>query len=120
MRIDDLEKEDRLRLMRFVCSFAWADLEVQEAERSFVDKMFTTLQLDDEDREQVDQWLKIPPAPEEVDPTDIPEEHRQIFLNAMLQLIGADGVVDSKEMETLSLFEKLLRTELDDENTFGP
>ena len=120
MEIQDLQSEDRLRLMRFVCSFAWADLEVQDAERSFVHRLLEQLKLSDEESAQVEQWLKIPPPPEDVDPTDIPAEHRQIFLNAVLQLVGADGVVDSKEMETLSLFEKLLRTELDDENTLGP
>ena len=31
---------------------------------------------------------------------------------------GADGFIDEKEMETLSLFEKLLRSEFDEE-TFG-
>jgi uncharacterized tellurite resistance protein B-like protein len=111
MQLYDLEPEDRLRLMRFVCSFAWADLEVQEAEQSFVRKMVEQLALGDEEKEQVEAWMKRPPRPEEVDPTDIPPEHRQIFLNAALQLVGADGVVDEHEMETLSLFEKLLRPE---------
>lgn len=119
MQISDLEKDDRLRLMRFICSFAWADLEVQDAEKSFVHRMLDQLQLDEDEQSRVQQWLKIPPMPEEVDPTDIPVEHRQMFLNTVLQLVGADGVVDSKEMETLSLFEKLLRTEMDDETTLG-
>ena len=39
----DLEGEDRLRLLRFVCSFAWADLEVDEAERGFVYKLIDQL-----------------------------------------------------------------------------
>jgi uncharacterized membrane protein YebE (DUF533 family) len=109
MQLFDLEKADRLRLMRFVCSFAWADLEVQDAEKTFVGKMIRELDLDEDERGQVDAWLKRPPPPEDVDPTDIPKEHRQIFLNAALQLVGADGVVDEHEMETLSIFEQLLR-----------
>lgn len=113
MQLYDLEADDRLRLIRFVCSFAWADLEVQEAEQSFVRKMVDQLSLGEEEQQQVEAWLKRPPRPEDVDPTDIPPEHRQIFLNACLQLIGADGVVDPHEMETLSLFEKLLRPEDD-------
>jgi len=111
MQLFDLESEDRLRLMRFVCSFAWADLEVQDAEQSFVRKMVEQLELDEEEREQVEAWLKRPPRAEDVDPTDIPPEHRQIFLNAALQLVGADGVIAEHEMETLALFEKLLRPE---------
>ena len=62
---------------------------------------------------QVQEYLKTPPTPEEVDPNDVPPEHRQVFLNLCLQLVGADGVVAEAEMETLSLLEKLLRPEGD-------
>ncbi|MEN0064766.1 MAG: TerB family tellurite resistance protein [Myxococcota bacterium] len=117
MEFGDLDKSDRLRLMRFLCSFAWADLEVQDAEKSFVHRTVEKLGLDEEETSKVEQWLKLPPLPEEVDPTDIPVEHRQMFLNILLQLVGADGRVDSKEMETLALFERLLRPEDDDEIT---
>ncbi|MBX2797303.1 MAG: TerB family tellurite resistance protein [Myxococcales bacterium] len=95
--------------MRFVCSFAWADLEVQDAEKTFARRLFDQLDLDDQERAQVERWLKLPPPIDDVDPTDIPGEHRQIFLNTMLQVVGADNRVDSKEMETLSLFEQLLQ-----------
>jgi uncharacterized tellurite resistance protein B-like protein len=117
MKVSDLDAESRLRLVRFVCSFAWADLEVQDAERTFVQKLLGELGLDEEERKAADEWLRIPPMPEEVDPTDIPEEHRQIFLNTALQVVGADGNVDPAEMETLALFEKLLRAGPDD--SFG-
>jgi uncharacterized tellurite resistance protein B-like protein len=118
MQIKDLDHESRLRLVRFVCSFAWADLEVQEAERALVMKMLDQLELDDDEKEEAERWLRLPPHPEDVDPTDIPLEHRQIFLATILQVVGADGVVDSKEMETLSVFEKLLRAN-PDEDTFS-
>lgn len=108
MDMNDLDTDDRLRLVRFVCSFAWADLEVADTERDFVAKMVRQLDLDDDERAQVEEWMERPPAPEDVDPTDIPPEHRQIFLNAALQMMGADGRVDSREVETFSLFEKLL------------
>ncbi len=111
--LEDLGSEDRLRLMRFVCTFAWADLEVQDAESSFVHKLIDQLGFDEEETAQVEEYLKRPPAPEEVDPNDVPAEHRQVFLNACLQLVGADGVVAEAELETLSLLEKLLRPETD-------
>ena len=119
MQVNDLDKESRLRLVRFVCSFAWADLEVQDAERSLVTKMLDQLGLDVQEKEMAEQWLKLPPDPEDVDPTDIPEEHRQIFLNTVLQLVGADGVVDPNEMETLAIFEKLLRANPDEDTSWG-
>ena len=109
MQFNDLNRDDRLRLMRFVCSFAWADLEIADAERSFVKNLITKLELDDEERESAERWLRIPPLPEEIDPTDIPIEHRQLFLNTALQMVGADGVVDEREVENFALFEKLLR-----------
>ena len=34
--MQSLSREDRLSLMRFVCSFAWADFEVQDQERTFI------------------------------------------------------------------------------------
>lgn len=118
MGIEELDRESRLRLVRFVCSFAWADLEVQEAEQNLVLKLLGELGLDADERAEAERWLAVPPYPEDVDPMDIPVEHRQIFLNTVLQVIGADGVVDPKEMETLSIFEKLLRAN-PDEDTYG-
>jgi uncharacterized tellurite resistance protein B-like protein len=102
-----LPREDRLRLMKFVCSFAWADLEIQKEERDFVGKMIETLDLED-DRKQIEGWLKHPPAPEEVDPTDVPREHRELFLDAVRRLVAADDRIDPKEAETLALFEQLM------------
>ena len=114
MSIRDLSKEDRLRLVRFVCSFAWADLEVQDAERGFVQRLFEQLELDESEQAQAQQWLKLPPPPEDVDPTDIPQEHRDLFLVQVTQMMTADGVVDPNEMETLTLFEQLLRPQAED------
>jgi uncharacterized tellurite resistance protein B-like protein len=102
-----LAREDRLRLMKFVCTFAWADLEIQSEERDFVGKMIKHLELED-DRKQIEGWLKHPPAPEEVDPTDIPAEHRELFLDAVRRLVAADERIDPKEAEMLALFEQLL------------
>ena len=109
MEFKDLESEDRLRLMRFICSFAWADLEVADSEKSFVRKMVDELSLDAEEQAEVERYLKVPPAPEDIDPTDIPPEHRQLFLNTALKMVSADGVVDEREVENFALFEQLLR-----------
>lgn len=102
-----LPREDRLRLMKFVCSFAWADLEIQAEEREFVAKMIESLDLED-DRKQIEGWLKHPPRPEEVDPTEVPRAHRQLFLDAVKGLVAADDVIDPQEAESLAIFEQLL------------
>lgn len=107
-KLPKLSREDRLRLMRFVCSFVWADLEVKDKERAYVHKLVKRLHLED-DRAEIEKWLKVPPRPEEVDPAQVPREHRQIFLDAAREVIAADGHVDPEESENLRLLEALLR-----------
>jgi uncharacterized tellurite resistance protein B-like protein len=104
-----LSPKDRLRLMKFVCSFVWADLEVKGSEKKFVTKMVKKLHLTEDEAAQVKGWLQVPPRPEEVDPTQIPKEHRQMFLDTMRDVITADGEVAADEWENLALFEQLLR-----------
>ena len=48
------------------------------------------------------------PSPEEVDPTRVPREHRQLFLDAARAVFNADGVIDPKERENFELLEQLL------------
>jgi hypothetical protein len=109
MTLADLSKDDQLRLMRFVCSFAWADLHVQDKERKFVHALVRKLKLKPAEAKQVDQWLKLPPRPEEVDPADVPIEHRDLFLQTARDIIFADGEVHPEEAATFQLLEQLLR-----------
>ena len=55
MELKDLKQEDRLRLMGFVCSFAWADLEIADGERELVADLVKKLDLDEDEKAQVDQ-----------------------------------------------------------------
>jgi len=107
--LDALNREDRLQLMRFVCSFAWADLEVTDREREFIVKMVIRLGLDDEEQDQVADWLEVPPRADDLDPADIPREHRQLFLDAAKAMILSDGTVEDVEAENLIILDQLLR-----------
>ncbi len=107
--LDALNTEDRLQLMRFVCSFAWADLEITDREREFIVKMVIRLGLDDAEQEQVAQWLEVPPRADDLDPGDIPKEHRQLFLDAAKAMILSDGIVEDVEAENLVILDQLLR-----------
>lgn len=104
-----LSKEERLRLMRFACSFAWADLEIRQTERDFIKKLQKELKLDADEIAKVEKWLEVPPRPEDVDPAKVPAAHRQMFLDAAKGMIAADGEIDPAEAETYELFEQLLR-----------
>jgi len=105
----DMLPADRLRLIKFVCSFAWADLEVRPEEKAFVRDLVVRLQLDPHELAQAEQWLVVPPSPESVDPTEIPREHRQMFLDAIDALIRADGEIADEEIESFALFRMLIQ-----------
>jgi uncharacterized tellurite resistance protein B-like protein len=108
MPLSRLNSTERLRLMRFVCSFAWADLDVNAKERALVARMVRALRLDASERREVDGWLEHPPRAEEVDPAEIPRAHRQLFLDAIRAIIVADGTVKAAEQEQLATLEELL------------
>jgi uncharacterized tellurite resistance protein B-like protein len=103
-------KNDRLLLLKFVCAFAWTDLQVKDSERRFVRRLVSRLGLSPEDTEQVDEWLMIAPSPHSVDPKKIPPEHRRDFLEAVRAVVYADGEVDAEEREQLEKLKAALST----------
>lgn len=107
--LDDLPPADRLRLMKFVCAVAWSDLRVAGEERLFVADCIRRLQFAPDEKAQIWQWLEVPPAPEEIDPADVPPEHRQTFIAALGKLVAADQTISHEERESLLLLSQLLR-----------
>lgn len=95
--------------MRFICSFAWADFEIQPEEKEFVKAMVAKLHMPEDERKEVWKWLEVPPRVEDVDPTEIPREHRQFFLDSVKEVVMADGVLAAEEEDNLRIFEELLR-----------
>jgi hypothetical protein len=106
--LQQLTVNDRLRLMRFVCSFAWADFEISPEERAFVARLIRGLELGRDEEIQVHRWLDEPPDIDDLDPTTIPPAHRRLFLEAIEGLVAADGRVVAEESENLELFRALL------------
>jgi uncharacterized tellurite resistance protein B-like protein len=103
--IHDLDRDQRLHLMKFVCSFAWADLQVVSEERSFVARLSRSLELGEEEEAQVQRWLNMPPV---IDPTSIPKALRPVYLAAIDGVIAADGEIAPEERENLKLLKDLL------------
>jgi hypothetical protein len=56
---DALSRDERLLLLRFVCAFAWTDLEVTPRERAFVESVrgviYADGHVDPEEREQFEK-----------------------------------------------------------------
>jgi uncharacterized tellurite resistance protein B-like protein len=107
--MQELTAPDRLRLMKFVCSFAWADLAVGQAERALVARLAERLQLTEEEQRQVAGWLALPPPPEEVDPQTIPADQRALFIRAARAIISVDGKLSDAETDAFDLLERMLR-----------
>jgi len=106
--LEHLDRRDRLRLVEFVCSFAWADLEIQPEERVFISRLIRRLELDEEEDLQVQQWLDRPPRIDDLDPTSIPPAHRRLFVEEIEGLIIADGEISDEERDSLEIFKQLL------------
>lgn len=104
----ELSSQERMQLLRFVCSFAWIDLKITPEEQELVAQMITRLELDTDEMNQVTGWLKSPPPPDSVDPQDIPHEHRVRFLRAMESVVAVDGEVTEDERETVIVFAQLI------------
>ena len=107
--LKELTREQRLLLMRFVCSFAWIDLEVRQEERDLVAKFVRRLELDDEEKVRVSEWLESPPSPDSVDPALVPRAHRMKFLRAVESTVSVDGEVSQEERDALLVFAQLIR-----------
>ncbi len=114
--LDVLDAAQRLNLLKFVCSFAWADLEIRPAERAFVARLVHRLGLEGKEAEQVNAWLDSPPAEEELDPHLIPAVHRAIFIETVRGVIRVDGEIAPEERENLELLSELLGWELPDDD----
>ena len=101
---EQLSRDDRMLLLRFVCAFAWTDLEIRDGERKFVERLMERMQLSAEDRAEVAGYLHVAPAPEATNPKLVPPEHRRVFIDSIRALIYADGEVEAEERDR---FERL-------------
>ena len=108
VKLRALSARDRLQLLKFVCSFVWADLDVAPSEKTFVLSLTQRLGLSDAEVRQVQAWLETPPPAEEVDPALVPPQHRRLFLEAIEEALTSDGAVTPPESESLELLRRLL------------
>jgi len=107
--LDTLTSADRMRLLQFVCSFAWSDFMIAGDERQYVERVVRMLELADAERAEVLSWLETPPSAEAVDPSLIPNEHRELFVKAVEGVVAADAEFASEERDQLIIFKQILR-----------
>lgn len=108
---EQLSAPHRLLLLKFLCAFAWADLEVSEKERKFVAGLAERLGLSKDEAKQVHEWLDVAPSPGSVDPKEVPREHRRLFVDAVRAIIYADGKVDPDERASLDQLRAALESD---------
>ncbi len=94
--------------MKFVCSFAWTDLRIAPQERALVQALTAHYGFEDDDKQQINKWLEVPPTADEVDPLEIPAAHRKLFYEAAKHVIEIDGRAVPGERDTLAVFGELL------------
>ncbi len=104
--IDGMKAHTRKKLMQLACIAAWADLEIQDEERTLILALAAEMELGPEDTLDVKLWLVAPPP--ELDPYDIPPAYRKTFLDTVQRVFEADGRVDLHESTTFELLQDLL------------
>ena len=105
--MQNLDSEQRLRLLKLVCIMAWADDEVQYDEKGFIAKLMFQIKMPAAEIRQVKQWLAERPE-DDVKLEDIPTEHRATFLQICQGVLSADGVVTDEEKQALARIESFL------------
>lgn len=109
-RTDDFAKlspAERRQLLQLVASVAWSDLAVTAGEIAYIHGLMERLHLSADEAREAQRWLKSPP--DDVDPTTIPREHREIFLGAVREMVESNGGASEEEKESLALLEALTK-----------
>lgn len=108
-----LDDAERQKLLHFAATFVWADGEVAESERRFVEDLAARLGVTDPER-AVAGLLAMPPIAGEVDPASVSPALAAVVRRVALDIIAADGRVDRAEMAMFELLDDLLPPNLKD------
>lgn len=108
--LGELDRDQRMLLLRFVCSFAWEDQVVKPVERELIARLMGRLELEPDERDRALQWLEQPPGSDSVDPALVPESHKLLFLRTAESVVSVDGEVTEAERERVIRFAQALRS----------
>ena len=104
MNADALTEAEQIDLMRFLCSFAWADGEVQAQEKVVLERVLSSLTLSEAGRAEASRWLFRPPNMEGFDFGAIPPDKRALFLDRAFEVAAAHGGLGKEELRHLQMF----------------
>ncbi len=104
MSADELTESDRTELMRFLCSFAWADGEVQPQEKTMLERVLGGLNMSPEARAKVEPWLTAPPDVEGRELKAIDDAKREAFIDFAYEVAAADGEIAADELKHMKMF----------------
>jgi tellurite resistance protein len=100
----ELSENERVDLVRFLCSFAWADGEVQAEERAVLGRVIDGLSLDPGRHAEVTAWLSEAPDMDGFDFGAIAEDKRAVFLDLAFEVAAAHGGLGGEELGKLKMF----------------
>jgi uncharacterized membrane protein YebE (DUF533 family) len=104
MNADELTEAEQIELMRFLCSFAWADGEVHDTERTVLEQVLGGLTLSPEARADAQAWLSEPPDMEGFDFGAISPEKRSAFIDQAFAVAAAHDGLGAQEIRHLKMF----------------
>ena len=104
MSSDELTESERIELMRFLCSFAWADGEVQPQEKIVLEQVLGGLNMSPEARAEVEPWLTTPPDVEGRELETIDDAKRAAFIDFAYEVAAADGQIAADELKHMKMF----------------
>lgn len=104
MDVDGLTEAERVDLVRFLCSFAWADGEVQAQERTVLERVLGGVGLSAEARAKAAAWLLAPPDMDGFDFAAIGADKRALFIDEAFEVAAADEALAAEEVRHLQMF----------------
>lgn len=98
-----------LQICKFLCGVAWADAQVDPAERDYILNLAELMGLSGAQRASVEQWLQLPPDPHDIAPSRLSTSDKHDLIQQALILVNIDGKITTHEERLITLLGKMLR-----------
>ena len=96
-----------MQLFHFMCTFAWADMEIQQEEREMIERLMISLNLSPSQFQTVLTWLDDVRSLPDIDPYEIHPDFREQIYQAAEAIVLSDGEVTFNEKDMLDLLRQV-------------